>query len=316
MRSMLDRYQPLRAPDAPGGAPAAPAAPAAAPAGGTPPAAGPSGGGDPAQPGGGNPPAAPGAGDPPAPPAAGQPYRPDGLPDTMYGATDRETMDKMANALKGYRQNDATVGKDADAYKTFDFDKLDASLRPHMEGLAKDPIMDAAAKYALDNKMPVPLVQGLIATVYGEAAKAGVFEGFVDVKAERAALLPENAKDMPPAQQEAAIEARLQANEDWVKLITKSEQNPNGMEKNVADHLLLMLMDKAEGNQALEFFRGRMTGAGAPQPVAGGGGPGAGALTADGLRARQALPQNNPGPQFDQKSYDQLQADYRKLHGE
>lgn len=246
--------------------------------------------------------------------SAAQPYRPEGLPETMFGKDDRETMDKMANAIKGYRGREAQVGKDPDAYKAFDFDKMDAALKPHMQGLADDPIMDAVAKYAHENKMPVPLAQGLIATAYGEAIKAGVLEGFVDVKAERAALLPETAKSLPADQQDAAIDARLQANEDWVKL-----QVQHGLPQEVATHMLNMLMDTAKGNQALEFFRSKMTGEGSAQPNAGGSGPGGGggALTAAKLQERAALPQNTAGhPLFDRASYDALQEDYRKLHGE
>ncbi|WP_127523662.1 hypothetical protein [Mesorhizobium sp. Z1-4] len=248
---------------------------------------------------------------------AAQPYRPQGLPETMFGKDDRETMDKMATALNGYRTRESQVGKDADAYKAFDFDKLQIAddLKPHMDGLAQDPIMEAAANYALENKMPVPMMQGLVATVYGEAMKAGVFEGFVDVNAERAALLPESAKSLAQDKQDAAIDARMQANEDWVKLNTASKDNPNGMPQEVADHMLLMLMDTAKGNQAIEWMKSRITGAGDAQPNAGAG-HGPGQLTAEKLRERSALPQNNPGPQFDQKSYDELQADYRKLHGE
>ncbi len=306
MRNLLEKYLlPVRSPDEPAGDP--PANP-----GGDPPGGGSPSGGDPANP----------AGDPPAPGAPGdpaQPYRPEGLPETIFGKNDRETMDKMAEALKGYRTRESQVGKDADAYKAFDFDalKIDDALKPHMEALANDPIMDAAAAYAHANKIPVPQMQGLVATVYGEAMKAGVFEGFVDVKAERAALLPESAKTLPADQQEAAIESRLQANEDWIKLQVQSEDNPNGMPQEVADHLLLMTMDTAKGNQALEWFKGRLTGAGSDQPNNGGQGPGAGAaLTKEKLQERSALPQNNPGPQFNQASYDALQADYKKLHGE
>lgn len=250
---------------------------------------------------------------------AAQLYRPEGLPETMFGKDDRETMDKMANALAGYRTRESQVGKDADAYKAFDFDKLEIAddLRPHMDQLGQDPIMDAAAKFALENKMPVPQMQGLVATVYGAAMEAGVFEGFVDVKAERAALLPESAKGLPQDKQDAAIDARMQANEDWLKLHAKSDQNPDGLPQDVIDHSLLMLMDTAKGNQFIEFIKGKMTGADTAQPAAGDGKGHTSETRREQLRQKMAAPEMQVGHRnFDEKKWRALQDEYKALVGE
>jgi len=244
----------------------------------------------------------------------------------MYGKDDRETIDKVHNALKGYRDRDATrvVPATAEAYGAIDADKLltdlklDAAVKPHLVGLANDPIMTAVGKYALEHKIPAAEVQGIVAVAYAEAQKAGVLEPPVDVAAERTALLPEAAKSLPKAEQDAAIDARLKQNEDFIKLFAQpgADGKPQ-MPPEVVDHALLMLMDTAKGNQFIEFMASKMTGGDRNQPFTPGGSRPAGALTAESLRARRALPENTVGdPKFSQASYAALDEDYKKLYGE
>lgn len=253
----LERYQPLRSPeDGVGGGDPAPAPVAPAPAAGDQPAPLP----------GGTPPA---SGD--APPAG--PYRPEGLPDTMFGKDDRETMDNLAKAVKGYRDRDAqrVVPDKPEAYREFKLDDAPEAIRPHLQGLAADPLFDAVAKVAMEEKIPVATLQKLTTALYSQAQEDGILEPSVDPAVERAALLPETARALPKAQQDAAVEARLQANEDFVKQMTTQ-----GLDKDVAEHGLLMLMDTAKGNQLIEFFKDRMTGGGLNQPFNGQGGPASG----------------------------------------
>jgi hypothetical protein len=265
-----------------------------------------------------------GGGTPP-PPAAGVqppagPYRPQGLPETMFGADDRETMDKMAEALKGYRTRDSERGvpDKPDAYMAFDLANVDATLKPHMEGLVKDPLYKAVADVAMAEKVPVGAMQKIVTTLYSEAVKAGVFEGFLDVEAERAQLLPDSAKSLAKADQDKAIETRLQENEDFVNLLARPGADGKALlDQKDADHVKLMLMDSAAGNRFLEFFRSQMTGAGRAQPLAGGAGAGAsGGTSREALRARMAAPEMQVGhPKFNRAAYDQLMADYQKIAG-
>jgi hypothetical protein len=249
--------------------------------------------------------------------SAAAPYRPAGLPDTIYGKDDRETMDNLAKALNGYRTRDSERGvpEKADAYNSFEVDKVDAALKPHLEQLAGDPLYKAVSDVALAEKVPVATMQKLVGTLYAEAQKAGILEPMIDAAAERQALLPDAVKSAPKAQQDAAIDARMQANEDWVKLITKPGADGKPMlDPKVGEHALLMLMDTAAGNRFLEFVRDQMTGAGKAAPIAGAGAGGSGANAREALTARAALPENTHGhPKFDRASWDQLQADYKKL---
>lgn len=316
MRNLLDKYlQPLRAPDEPAAPPAAPpASPPAAPGGGgnQPPAAPPV-----------TPPATPPAGDPA--PAAG-PYRPQGLPETMFGDDDKGTIDKMKTALDGYRTRDSERGvpDKPDAYIAIDAKKLvgdmklDAAVEPYLAELAKDPLMKAAADIALAEKIPVGAMQKLVGTLFAEAHKAGILEPLVDPAKERAALLPDSAKSLPKDKQDAAIEARLKANEDFVKVLTKPGADGKALlDPKVGENALLMLMDTAQGNQFLEFFREQMTGAGKAAVLAGGVSAGAAAGTREALRERAALPVNTVGHrEFKEASWKQLQEDYKKLSGD
>lgn len=303
MRTLLERYAPLRAPENDGGAAAAPGAASPGDGGQAPPA------------GGSAPPAQAAA---PAP-AGADPYRVDGLPETMFGDDDRGTIDKLANAVKGYRDRDAARGvpDKPDAYGAFQFDTLPDTIRPHIEGLAKDPLFAAVSKVALDEKIPAPAFQKLTAALYEAGQNAGLLEPPVDAAAERAQLLPEAAKNLAPAEQDAAIDKRLAENEQFVKLLAQPGQDGKALiEAKDAEHVLLMLMDSAAGNRFLEAFRANMTGDKLPQPHGGDGGGGPGGDQAAQLRAELAKPEMQPQhPAFDRARYDQLLAEYRKHHG-
>jgi hypothetical protein len=250
---------------------------------------------------------------------------PEGLDAALAGKSDQETIDNLFKVNKGYRDRDAArvVPATAEAYGTIDADrlvtdlKLDAAVKPHLAGLDKDPIMTAVGKFALERKIPAADVQGIVAVAYAEAQKAGVLEPPVDAAAERALLIPESAKALPKAQQDAAIEARLEHNVDFNKLLSApgADGKPQ-LPADVADHALLMLMDTAKGNQFIEFISGKLQGGDKSQPLNAGGHQ-AGGVTAESLRARRALPENTAGdPKFNKASYDQLDADYKKFYGE
>ena len=251
--------------------------------------------------------------------AAGQPYRPQGLPDTMFGKDDRETMDKMATALAGYRTRDSerAVPDNVDAYAQFDAASAPDFLKGHLPSLAKDPAFAAAAAVAKENGVPVKTMHAMTTALYQAAHEAGILEPPVNTEAERAALLPETHKNSPKAEQDAAIEARLQANEDFIKLLTKpGADGKSQLDPKVGENALLMLMDTAAGNQFLEFVRGMATGDGRAQPLTQGAGAGAGNNEREQLRAELARPEMDPQhPKFDPAAYAALDERYKKLIG-
>lgn len=307
MRHILN-YQNFicRSPEDGGGSPAAaaPAAPAASPAGT--PNSPPAGGDAPA------PSAAPPA---PAAPVAGAGfYRPADLPDNMVGKTLEETMDNMAKSLKGYRDRDASKPQppaDPSAYLTFATEPA-AEIKPYIEVLANDPLSKSMAEFAHKNGIAVDAYQGLIAHFISAGRELGLMEPPVDPAAERAALLPDNAKNLTPAEQSAAIERRMNDNFAFVDLMT---QGPNALAKEDAEYMKAMLGDNAKGHRALEHLRARIQ-----PPTSGGpamGQPGAGGVDVRAELSRRAgLPENIPGnTKYDPASHKQLQADYQREYG-
>lgn len=287
MRNLLDTYLfaiPRNAADGAGGAGDAAGGQGAA-AGVTPPA------GDTAAAGAGSPPAA-------SPPA--EIYFPEGLPDHFKGANDRETIDKLAGGWKEYRNRDA--GRDLpetpEGYLTLDgIDPrsftIDERFKGHIEALAQDPGMKAAAAIAKEDGVPRPTMYRMLQAAMGSLQESGMLEPMVDVAAERAALLPDAARSLSPDLQSAAIDKRMTDNFAFVDLMVANR----GLPKQVGEYAQLMLGDKAEGHMFLEFVRTAMQGGGSGPGAHGQQGP---SITHAQLKARQADARNDPNnPGYD-----------------
>lgn len=249
---------------------------------------------------------------------APEPYVPEGLPDDWKGKDHKETIDKLFGVAKGYRDRDASkdVPEKPEGYLTAEgIDekafKLDDKFKPHFDFFAKDPGMVAAAKVAKEAGVSRPVFLKAMQEAMGALSEAGMLEPMVDEVAERAALLPDTHKTLPKDQQDAAIEARMTANEDFIKLMVANR----GLDKDVAEYVQLMTFDSAKGHQFYEWLRGQIQG-GSSGPGAHGNGNGGGADTAEGLKAEMQLPRNTPGhPEYDAKSYAEFDARYKKFHG-
>jgi hypothetical protein len=245
-----------------------------------------------------------------------EPYFPEGLADNLKGKDDRETIDRISQALKGYRERDA--GKDLpdkpEGYltaegldeKTF---KLDDRFKPHFDAFQNDPGMKAAAEVARKHGIARPAFLEAVQASMAALSEAGVLEPMVDFKAERQKLLPESAKALPQAEQDKAIDQRMNDNYAFVDLMVTNR----GLPKEAAEYAQLMLGDKAEGHQFLEWMRNSMQ-AGGTGPGAHGQG-GSGGDTADSLRAEMAKPELTPGhPSFDKAKHAEFEARYKAFH--
>lgn len=304
MKNLLDRYLFVRNAEGGGGTGAGDAAGAGDPGGGAgAPAAG-----------------AAAAATGPGAAAAVTPYRPEGMADQYFGKSDQETIDLQHKALDGYRRRDAerAVPETADAYAKFDAEKVPDFLKPHIEHFAGDPAFKAAADIFLKAGVPVNAMQSGMTAAYQVLHDAGLLEAPVDVAAERARLLPESHRNASKAEQDAAIDARMQANEDFINLLMKpGEDGKSKLSKEAGSNALLMLMDTAAGNEFLEVVRHSMTGGDRASPLTAGNGGNTGQNAREELKKRAAAPEMQVGhPQFSRAAFDQLQADYRKLLGE
>jgi len=247
-----------------------------------------------------------------APPA--EVYKPEGLPDNMFGKSDRETMDNMAKALKGYRDRDSqnSVPEKVEAYRDFGAE-VAPEMKPHLETLAKDPLFDRMTAFALESKIPLPVFQGMTKHFLSVSAELGLMEPPIDVEAERKALVPETHRHLPEAEQRQAREQRMNDNFAYLDQVAKLPKDQGGLSPEAAEFAKMMLGDSARGHEFIEFLRaGRAGGTG---PHMGDGGGKAGDPRAE-LARRAALPENTWGhAKYDPKSRAELDADYAKLLG-
>lgn len=120
---------------------------------------------------------------------AAAPYRPDGLPDHLYGKSDKETIDALSTAYKGARDAMATRGevpKDAAGYV---FEPPEA-VKPFADGLAKDPFFDKVKGIALKHGLPAPMFNGFLGDIMSEMVAGDMVMKPFSVDDELAALLP------------------------------------------------------------------------------------------------------------------------------
>lgn len=134
---------------------------------------------------------------------APQPYYPEGLADSFKGKTDRETIDALA---KGLRQAPAKP----EDYKL----ELAPEVAKALPGLDKDPAYHVAAKIAHKHGLDNGQFSGMVGELFAELSKEGILEPAIDIDAEVAKLEPKEAN---PARRQAAVAARMNAAEAWIK---------------------------------------------------------------------------------------------------
>jgi hypothetical protein len=255
---------------------------------------------------------APGA--PAAAPAAAD-YWPEGLDPALKGADSKTTLDNMAKSFKGYRDKIASrnVPETAEGYadisKLGDQFKVDPKNAPHFEALKADPVFAEIAKQAHEDGVPQIAMANMYQKALNAMSEAGLLEPPIDLVAEKAALVPDAAKSLPPAEQELAVQKRLNENYAFLDLMVQNR----GMPKDVAQHLELSLGDSAKGHTAIEWFKAQLQQGGS---AAGAHGSGGGAVTAESIRTEQARIDALPIGSPERKSADAALDEQRKrLHG-
>lgn len=251
-------------------------------------------------------PAPGGAVSPPPPPNGGQPgpgegapYRPDGLPDHLYGGDsgDKGTIDNLWKMASGYQERISKFGaipEQPDGYKP----EWSEPLQPYMSALDSDAFgkefLGKVAAAAHKNGLGTNQYNGFINDVLGMMVSEEMVEPLVDKAKERAALLPEAAKTLSQQEQDAAIDKRINTN---LALIETLKQK--GMPEGFAT-LLTTAMDQAAGNLGLEWLdKTFIQAAGGAQPTLEGLGAGGADIHAQ-LKARKADPRNDrTSPKFE-----------------
>lgn len=286
----LNWYQSLlRAPDDGGGAGASGAAAGGGAAGGG------AGGNDPAGAGaGGNGAAGGNAGG--TPPAA---YRPDGLPDHLYGKSDKETIDNLFKAADGARKAISEFGEVPKTFADYGFVPSDA-VKAHAGDLANDPVFkmvgEAALKAGIRSNQFSPFVNGVMEALVA----ADLVQDPYDPLKEAAKLVGPNVTD--PAELNREADRRSREAIDWLRTL-----KARGMPEE-AITIIESSMDRADAIKGIEWFRAQF---GEQRP--GLGGEGAGGLPSkEALAARNADPRNRPGsPKYDRSFAEETQRLYK-----
>jgi hypothetical protein len=262
-----------------------------------------SGGGDGAAAGAGGAAAAAGqsGGDGGAPPA---PYRPDGLPDHLVGASERETIDKLWKAQEGYRQAQAKYEPppaDASGY-TFEFSD---KVKPYAADFGEDKFFGGVKEDLLAAGIGSKTANAFLDKVLGRMIDMNLVDAPVDVEAEKVKLAPAEAKSLPPAERDAAIQRRVSTNVAFVDSL-----KAKGFGAEAASDLAAELVAFPALNDLVEFMR---LGQGAGPAL---GGNQAGEATRADLEKRMADPRQKFGTAtFDADFAKETDRLFRVVHG-
>lgn len=201
-----------------------------------------------------------GGGDPPAL------HVPKGLPNTMVGKTNEETLD---NVTRHYNELRTENGKRKASDKLDDYALKDVpdALQPRFGDLEGNAVWDTIRTHFQKADVGPEAFNSIMQGIVGDLAEAGVLGDVIDEQAERAKLLPESAKMLTPAEQANAIQARVQGNIDAVE---KTLVEKHGLPKELGEFMLQQLGDRGDGQLALEWIHEKVTGE-RPAPFLGSG---------------------------------------------
>jgi len=190
--------------------------------------------------------------------------------------------------------------------------ELPETIKEYVAGLRDDPIFKSAAMAAQKHGVSRAAMQEIVTNVYASAAGNGLLEPPIDIDAERMALLPEGYANQPKAAQDAAIDARLQANVDFLSLMVRNGK----FDHETAEYVAGMLMDTARGNKFLEFVRNQATGGQMAQPF-GNQAMHNGGNSQSALREALARVEAKRGTnEWDVQEHEAIMARYRSLYGD
>lgn len=255
------------------------------------------------QPGGAPDPAAGQA--PPADSPAGGLYRPEGLPDQFHGANDRETIDKMFGALKGYREKQATAEPPPKTVDEYKFEWSD-TVKGYVDTLekVKDPLFQGVKEDLLAAGIPSAQANKLMNGLLGRLLTMDVLEKPIDIEAEKVRLAPPEARNLSPQERDKAAQVRIGNNVAFVNQLVAEKFNPDAAKAIAAE-----LAAFPELNDLVEFMRQSSGGpalGGQPTP----------AVTRADLDKRIADPRNEVGnPQYSASFARETERLYKVFHG-
>ncbi|MCO5091991.1 hypothetical protein [Bosea sp. (in: a-proteobacteria)] len=247
--------------------------------------------------GGGTPPAGqPGGGE------GAAPYRPDGLPDQYVGASERETIDKLWTATKGFRDAQAQRETPPADVAGYTFEWSDA-VKPYAADFGEDKFFTGVKEDALKAGLGNKQANAFLDSVMNRMISMQLVDAPIDVEAEKLKLAPDDAKGLPAPERDAAIQRRVANNVAFVDSLAAK-----GFDKDAAQALGAELAAFPALNQLVEFMRD-----GGVKPALGGG-PAAAATAAD-LAKRSGDPRGRIGePEYDPTFAAETDRLYKELY--
>jgi hypothetical protein len=212
-------------------------------------------------------------------------YRPEGLADHLLGATDQETIDRLAKAYSGARETIAKAGevpKDPAGYAIQPSDKI----KPYTERLDQDPFWSTTKEIAHKHHIPGKTFQGFIGDLMEAMVEKNLVAEPFSPEKERAALVP----DITDPKARATVADRIIRD----NIATIDAWKEQGLPEDAAVSLK-STMDRAATNHLVNWIRE----ARGEQPPAMNGGN-VDAKTEAEFDRRMADPRNNLGsPKYD-----------------
>ncbi|MCG8273120.1 hypothetical protein MIC97_16600 [Aquamicrobium sp. NLF2-7] len=243
---------------------------------------------------------------------------PEGLPEQFRGSTADETLSKLLPAFsevstraEGLRTKLAGLPKAPEKPDLYSYNPSD-KLKPYFGDLAQNPIFAEARNAFHKHGAPQEMFAGIIEDLYGPLVDQGLLGAPYDPKAELTAFASELGLDA------ASATKALTDTDAFAKgLLSQLRDIPEKLKPEV-EAQLMSLTDTAAGNILLRALSGRLAENGIR---IGGEGNAAGAMTAEDLKKLDADPRidpnnrNHPDPaqRFDEalrKRYDEA---YQRL---
>jgi hypothetical protein len=242
--------------------------------------------------------------------AAGDWKAPDFVPDNLRGKSAEETMQKLTEAWKGYRDKEAKREKLPEAPDGYSYAPSE-KVKPFMaDNVADDPVLQHVREAALAAEMPPSKFQTFMDSVLGAMVDMGIVDRPVAPDEVLGGMIPDAAASLPREEQLKAAGQRVLGIDAALKAFGADRKFDEGMMREAG-----FLLGTHEGLRFLEAVL--------PQPgqkpggLQPGGQPSLSAtITAESLRQRQADPRGQRGTaQFDPAFERETMRQYQQLYG-
>lgn len=236
--------------------------------------------------------------------AAAAGYRPDGLPDHLYGSNDQDTLNKLFKAYDGSRQTIAQRGEVPKDPAGYQFEPVEA-VKPYAAALDNDPFWGKVKGFAHQAGLPTKAFNAFMNGVMGEMIASELVAEPFNADKERAALVP---SEQDPAKRSVEADRIVRENIERVK-----SWGAQGLPADVQTYLLSG-MDRAAVNRLVGWIAGNRT---EQAPALPGVTAAPGAVTQMALDVRQRDPRNQiNSPKYDPAYAAETTALYKQLYPE